>query len=137
MVAEAVGQFRPARRHVQCLLAAVAPDNNGHRHRRIEAYRLLHVLKPMNRPAIYLENDVPRMNPALLGGTARLDLSDFGRGERLAISHEQHCQRGNGKDEVRRRPGCDNRGALAQPLVMKRDLPLGFAQTRKARCRQA
>src|SRR5271165_773144 len=137
MVAEAVGELRPARRHMQRLLLAVAPHNDGHRHIWIETHRLLHVLETMNRPAINLENDVARANPTLLGSAARLNLPDFGRRERLAVGHEQNCQGGNRKDEIRRRPRGDDRGTLAQSLVMKRDVSFGLAEAREASGRQA
>src|SRR5262249_27971334 len=106
------------------------------RHVRIEAHRLLHVLETMNAPAIYLQNNVAGANASLLGGAARLDLPDLGRCERLAIGHEQDRQGDDGKDEIRRRAGSDYRGALAQSLVMKRHLPFGRTETRKARSRQ-
>ena len=54
MVTEAIGQLRPARCHVQRLLLAVAPHDDGHRHVRIETHRLLHILETTNRPPIDL-----------------------------------------------------------------------------------
>ena len=73
-----------------------------------------------------LEDHVARVNAALFGGAARLHLPDFGRREGLAVGHEQDRQDDDREDEIRRRPGGDDRGALAQPLVVERDLSLGL-----------
>ena len=133
VVAETVGKLRPVWRHMQGLLLAVAPHDNRHRHIRIESYRLLHVLETMNGPTIDLDNDVARVDPPLLSGAPRLNLPNFGRRERLAVSHEQNCQGYDGKDEIRRRPCGDDGSALAQSLVVERDASLDLAEARKSR----
>ena len=97
----------------------------------------MHVFETMNGPTVYPDNDVARVNSALLSSAPRLNLPNFGRRERLAVGHEQNRQDSDGKDKVRRRPCGDDRGALAQSLVVKRDASLDLAEARKSGGRQA
>ena len=66
--------------------------------------------------------------PAASAALPGMHLADLGRRERLAVGHEQQRQHDDREHEIGHRSGRDDRGALAQPLVMERDLALGGGQ---------
>ncbi len=77
------------------------------------------------------------MDAARLGCAGRLNLADFGRGEGLAIGHEQQGQHDDRKHEIRNRTAGDDRGALAKPLAVEGHRPFGGAELGQPGDRQA
>src|ERR1700730_6692331 len=136
-IAQAVGDLGAGRRHVQRDRLAVAPDDNRHRHARIEAYDLLHVLEALDVAAVDADDQIAGMDAARLGRAAGLHLADFGRGEGLAIGHEQQGQHDNRKHEIGDRTAGDDRGALAKPLAVEGHRPFGRTELAQPGDRQA
>ena len=126
--AEPAVLFDAGRRYAQIHELAVATHDHCHRHARIELHRLLNVLEPLDGLPVDADDLVAGLDPGRLGGAVRDHLPDLGWRERLAVGHEKQRQHDDCEYEIGQRSGRDDRGALAEPLAMKRYLALGGGQ---------
>ena len=87
MITKSVGQLGPARRDIERLLLQVASHHNSHRHTRIEPHDLLDIFETLDRASVDAKDHIARLEAALFRRTARLHLTDFGRGKGCGHSY--------------------------------------------------
>ena len=69
-----------------------------------------------------LTNHIAWFDPGPLGGAIGLHLPHLSRRKGLSEGHKQQRQYHDGEEKIGRRTGRDDRGALTQPLVVKREI---------------